>query len=224
MAAQGDDAEILALSEQIEAIEAELAEIDAQIGLLDAEREAIRGRYPGQKDPRYIAWKNEIDAFDAERGLKPLFERQDPLGDRAYDLTTAMWAIPAKTPAGRQAKVKRRLADSKSEPWCGPESGSGCDLDYHIKMVRRLLGEFAGMTEEELAHVPGASTAVALFPQPIASMMDEPERTHLYGVVVEPPEHALLDAWIANQPKPRPSRAVAINRLFQQAMHHRLET
>jgi hypothetical protein len=155
------DAEILALAVQIDAIEAEQADIDAQIEPHEAERNAIQSRYPGYGSPhasvndpptpRYIRWREELDAFDAERGLDSLYGRQDPLCDRAFELTNRMWAIPAKTQAGRQAKAKRllQLADCKNEPWRGAEE----DLDYHIAMARKLIGELAGLDETALAAI-----------------------------------------------------------------------
>ena len=58
-------------------------------------------------------------------------------------------ATPALTQAGRAAKVRVLLSDILGDGWRGPEE----DLDWHIAQARALLGEFAGMSAEELDHV-----------------------------------------------------------------------
>ena len=60
-----------------------------------------------------------------------------------------MTAIPAATQAGRAAKVRALLAHVCTSKWRGPTS----DLDWDTEQARALLGEFAGMTEEELAAI-----------------------------------------------------------------------
>ena len=65
-----------------------------------------------------------------------------------------MLQMPAHTQPGRAAKVKALLyhvvLHVKGHPiW----RGTSDDLDYEIQMARSLLGQFAGMTEEELAKV-----------------------------------------------------------------------
>jgi hypothetical protein len=57
-----------------------------------------------------------------------------------------MTTIAAATPAGRAAKVRALLAHVCPDTWRGPSS----DLDWEIQQARALLGEFAGMSEEEL--------------------------------------------------------------------------
>ena len=58
-----------------------------------------------------------------------------------------MTTIPAATPAGKAAKVRALLAHVCHSEWRGPKD----DLDWAIGQTRALLGEFAGMNEEELA-------------------------------------------------------------------------
>ena len=53
------------------------------------------------------------------------------------------------TQPGRAAKVRALIIHVLRTEWRGP----GRDLDWEIEMPRKLLGEFAGMTEEELANV-----------------------------------------------------------------------
>ena len=58
-------------------------------------------------------------------------------------------ATPALTQAGRAAKVRVLLADILGDQW----RGAADDLDWDIAQARVLLGEFAGMSAEELANV-----------------------------------------------------------------------
>ena len=58
-------------------------------------------------------------------------------------------ATPALTQAGRAAKVRVLLADILGDQWRGPDSA----LDWDIAQARVLLGEFAGMTAEDIANV-----------------------------------------------------------------------
>ena len=60
-----------------------------------------------------------------------------------------MIAIPAATQAGRGAKVRALLTHVCPSEWRGPAA----DLDWDKEQARALLGEFAGMTEEELAAI-----------------------------------------------------------------------
>lgn len=51
--------------------------------------------------------------------------------------------------AGKAAKVRALIVHICPTNWRGP----GRDLDWDISEPRRLLSEFAGMTEEELAAI-----------------------------------------------------------------------
>ena len=58
-----------------------------------------------------------------------------------------MMAIPATTQLGRAAKVRALLVHFMPNEWRGP----GNDMDAGEEQVRALLGEFAGMSEDEFA-------------------------------------------------------------------------
>ena len=61
-----------------------------------------------------------------------------------------MLAIPAATQAGKIAKVRTLLTFvHTADEWRGPAA----DLDWEKEQTRALLGQFAGMTEEELAAI-----------------------------------------------------------------------
>ena len=60
-----------------------------------------------------------------------------------------MIATPAFTQAGRAAKVRVLLVDILGDKWRGPDS----ELDWDIAHARTVLGEFAGMSAEEIANV-----------------------------------------------------------------------
>ena len=57
--------------------------------------------------------------------------------------------IPASTQAGRAAKVRALLTHVCPSEWRGPTG----PLDWEIQETRALLGEFAGLSEEELAAI-----------------------------------------------------------------------
>jgi hypothetical protein len=56
---------------------------------------------------------------------------------------------PALTQRGRAAKVRVLLADILGDQWRGLDR----ELDWDIAQARTGLGEFAGMSAEDLDHV-----------------------------------------------------------------------
>jgi hypothetical protein len=58
-------------------------------------------------------------------------------------------ALPTSTQAGRAAKVRTLLAHFTHADWRGPAE----DLDWDKDMMRKVLGDLAGISEEELANV-----------------------------------------------------------------------
>jgi hypothetical protein len=142
------DAEIIALSDEILRIHAlaeEVAEkgihpfrerfdqIMGMDGLKPVTDESIAAGFAYRREVGMDAANDEVNALDDQNG--PLFAR--------------MMSIPATTQPGRAAKVRALIIHVLRTEWRGP----GRDLDWEIEMPRKLLGEFAGMTEEELANV-----------------------------------------------------------------------
>jgi hypothetical protein len=86
-------------------------------------------------------------AYSDEVGRDAAIEEREEL-DLAIDrLWIRMTTIPAATPTGRATKVRALLTHVCPSEWRGPSD----DLDWEIQQARALLGEFAGMSEDELA-------------------------------------------------------------------------
>jgi hypothetical protein len=87
--------------------------------------------------------------YSREVGREAAIKERNELDKQAGLFRDQMMAIPAATQAGRAAKVRALLTHVCPE-WCGPAD----DLDdWQNEQVRALLGQFAGMTEEELAAI-----------------------------------------------------------------------
>jgi hypothetical protein len=112
--------------------------------LLDDAVPAIR------RDP--AAWKEHSSkacAYSRDVGRDAAIKERDKLDDEADRLWARVMAIPAATPAGRAAKVRAFLVHVCVNDWRGP----ACDLDWDKEQARALLGQFSGMSEEELAAI-----------------------------------------------------------------------
>lgn len=112
--------------------------------LLDDAVPAIR------RDP--AAWEEHFSkawAYSRDVGREAAIQERAKLDDQADRLWARVIAIPAATHAGRAAKVRALLAHVCPE-WRGPAD----DLDdWQKEQTRALLGQSAGMTEEELAAI-----------------------------------------------------------------------
>lgn len=130
----GDDAELLALEAEIRRIRALADDIKAtRIAPFDREYLALRKRTEWQP------WGERAEMlikFSTETGREAAIREQNDLRQQADGVFERMMAIPAVTQAGRAAKVRTDEVD-----------------EYGIETARRLLGEFAGMTEAELAAI-----------------------------------------------------------------------
>ena len=125
--ASDGSAEIIALS----------AEILRRDGLATPERariELLLEQFDGRphESPH---WDTFGDLEECEEETNLLFDR--------------MMAIPAATQAARAAKVRAFLVYVECNNWRGPAD----PLDWQDKQARALLGEFAGMSAEEIANV-----------------------------------------------------------------------
>jgi hypothetical protein len=90
-----------------------------------------------------------LASFSRESGRDAGIKERNEIDSQADRLWARMMAIPAATPAGRSAKVRALLAHVCPE-WRGPAD----DLDdWQKEQMRALLGELAGMTEDELAAI-----------------------------------------------------------------------
>jgi hypothetical protein len=135
--AASDDSEILAIA--------------AEIRVLDDRALAVQAERIDPFEEEFVElaktdWKAACAFGDASGREAAVMEREG-IDLKASRLFEQMLALPASTQAGRAAKVRTLLANIRD--WRGP----GADLDWEIDMMRKLLGEYAGMSEEELANV-----------------------------------------------------------------------
>jgi hypothetical protein len=86
-------------------------------------------------------------AFSVETGRDTAIGELADFEEETDRIFRRMMAIPATTQPGRAAKVRALLVHAMLDNWHGPAE----QLDGDNEMARALLGEFAGMTEEELA-------------------------------------------------------------------------
>jgi hypothetical protein len=148
-----DDAELITLAAEIDRLLALGEDIYAK-GVDPSEetsqslmKEALDARRRNQTDfdERWEkAW-----AYSRESGREAAIKEQAQLASQADRLWARMMAIPASTQAGRAAKVRALLTHVCPSEWRGPTG----PLDWEIQETRALLGQFAGMTEEELAAI-----------------------------------------------------------------------
>ena len=97
-------------------------------------------------------WKEHYDkavSYSHEIGREAAIKERAELDDRAGRLFERMVALSAKTRAGRAAQVRTLLTFVHTEEWRGPSD----DMDWEKERTRALLGNLAGMTEEELAAI-----------------------------------------------------------------------
>jgi len=139
-APHGDDAELLAM--------------EAEIMRLRGLAKAICAEKVDPFEAEFIALMKG-DASEAAWGFARSYGRDDAIDEAetfhlpADRLCERLMATPALTQAGRAAKVRVLLADILGDQWRGPDS----ELDWDIAQARVLLGEFAGMTAEDIANV-----------------------------------------------------------------------
>jgi hypothetical protein len=140
------DAEIVALSAEIQRIRASGKELDAN------RIEPFQDTFETLIHDVRVPWEERSAAafgYRHETGSDVAIEELEKLETHNDRLFNHMMAIPATTPAGRAAKVRALLVHVMRDDWLGPAR----DLDWPAQQARALLGEFAGMNEEELAAI-----------------------------------------------------------------------
>jgi hypothetical protein len=136
----GDDAELLAMEVEIMRLRGLAKAICAE--KVDPFEDEFIALMKG--DGSEAAW-----AFARSYGRDDAINEAETFHLPADGLCERLMATPALTQAGRAAKVRVLLADILGDEWRGPDS----ELDWHRAQTRVLLGEFAGMSAEELADV-----------------------------------------------------------------------
>jgi hypothetical protein len=144
--ADGDDAEIVALSAEV------LRRCEIAAEFMATRIEPFEETYHAliHADPRN---ENECmaraSAYSHETGREDAVKEHWDYGEETDRVFDRMMAIQAKTQAGRAAKLRALLVNIMGEEWRGPAE----PLDYEKDMARALLGEFAGLSADELAAI-----------------------------------------------------------------------
>ena len=143
-----------------------LCDRDAEIIALCAEIQRLNGIAADVREKRVEPFEDKFnDLLDGpgawkERAAAAFSHsretgRDDAIGDlealflKADKLFARMMTIPATTQAGRAAKVSTLLVHALGDGWRGPAK----ELDWEKEHTRALLGEFAGISADELAAI-----------------------------------------------------------------------
>ena len=145
--AEGYDAELLALEAEIQQVHALVDNINAKrVSPFDDEYYDILGE-PWQRSTASIQaalkFSEACGRTGAQKEIVDIFETTDDLFER-------LMRIPARTQAGRAAKVRALIVHNLGDEWRGTNEEID---DYAIEQARALLGEFAGLSAEELAAI-----------------------------------------------------------------------
>jgi hypothetical protein len=139
-------------AEETSGRDAELLELDVEIRRLDdvAAQICVERFEPFDDKWHELAktsWKKAC-AYGHSSGREAAIKDMSGLLKQADRLFERMRIIPAMTQAGRAAKVRALLVHVMGKEWRGPEVD-----DWAIEQARALLGEFAGLSADELAAI-----------------------------------------------------------------------
>jgi hypothetical protein len=144
------DAELIALAAEIERLCALGEEIYAKrVDPFQETFDSLIGEMIAAPRGDQAKHMDKAFAYSREVGRDAAIKERNDLDDESDRLWKQMMAIPAATQAGRAAKVRSLLMHACADEWRGPCA----DLDWDKDQARALLGQFAGMSEEELAAV-----------------------------------------------------------------------
>jgi hypothetical protein len=136
---EDNDTELLAL-------EIEITRLNAFASQIDAERiEPFTNEFLHLAKTDWAA----CTEFSIRTGRNDAVNEMCALLRQADRLAKRLQAIPAATQAGRAAKVRAFLIHGGRDEW----RGDAKSLDYPEEQARALLGEFAGMSAEEIAAI-----------------------------------------------------------------------
>ncbi len=133
---------------------------DVEILALAAELVRVQRRLDDIKTTRVDPFEEEWSAllmrdwaaaetFGLTSGRTAAIEEIERIDLAAVPAFRRMMALPARTQAGKAAKVRAVLTYVLTDEWRGPAA----DLDWDKEQVRALLAEFSGMNEAEVANV-----------------------------------------------------------------------
>ena len=118
-------------------------------------------------------------AFSEAVGRDAAMEEAEALFLKADPLIAALIGTPAKTTAGRAAKVRVLLTCVYAkEEWRGPAS----ELNWEIELTRQVLGEFAGLSEPELLRSEWVTR------DPLAPRLGRARGIFIHGLLAPPGE------------------------------------
>ena len=147
------DRQILAINAKIAALDEKYEAVMAATRPFEDAREELRCKLDGFPWPSsgYRRARARLDAFDRQHGLDVLHLQSEELTSEICDLQDEMFALVATSPEARRAKARMalRMAHCRLDRWRGPAE----ELDHSNEIMRRLLGEYAGLTEAELATI-----------------------------------------------------------------------
>ena len=147
------DRRISAIESKIAALDEKYEAVMAATRPFENAREELRCKLDGIPWPSsgYRRARAAVDAFDRRHGLDVLYKQSERLTSEICDLRDEMFALVATSPETRRAKVRMalRMAHCRLDRWRGPAE----EIDHSHEMIRRLLGEYAGFTEAELAAI-----------------------------------------------------------------------
>ena len=147
------DRQLLAINAKIAALDEKYEAVMAATRPFEDAREELRCKLDGFPWPSsgYRRARAAVDAFDRQHGLDVLYKQSEELTSKICDLRDEMFALVATSPEARRAKVRMalRMAHCRLDRWRGPAE----EIDHSHEMIRRLLGEYAGFTEAELAAI-----------------------------------------------------------------------
>ena len=137
---------LLALSAEVLRMSAMASELDAaRIKPFDEKFELLIHDDPREWEVRWA----DAAAWNRKTGRGAAIEELADTDKEIDQVFRRMMAIPATTQPGRAAKVRALLVHVMRDDWRGPAG----PLDWEKEQARALLGEFAGLSAEELAAV-----------------------------------------------------------------------
>jgi hypothetical protein len=147
------DREILAIDAKIAALDEKYEAVMAAMRPFEDAREELRCKLDSFPWPSsgFRRARAAVDVFDRQHGLDVLYKQSEGLTSEICDLQDEMFALVATSPEARRAKARMalRMAHCRLDRWRGPAE----ELDHSNEIMRRLLGEYAGLTEAELATI-----------------------------------------------------------------------
>jgi hypothetical protein len=142
--ASGSDAALLVLETTIGELHDEVGRINVE--RVDPTRDEFENFFKLWLESSYSqAAEQAMLRFGKESGRDDAIADTDLVFEKVNRLIEAMWTMPAQTNAGRAAKLRVFFKHIALDHFKGPDS----ELDWDNSLARRLLLEYAGMSEDD---------------------------------------------------------------------------